>query len=128
LPANDQARNLLSGVSNVVDVAGSAKVAVAASANLNLNLGIDLTDPLDPQPFVYDTTGMSLAARATGTNLNFTAAVGPLGVYIKNGSAVLDGDGNVATSGDSATFTVGLAHDADGRYYFRDGLSSFQSQ
>ena len=31
-------------------------------------------------------------------------------------------------TGDSATFTVGLAPDADGRYYFRDGLSSFQTQ
>src|SRR5262249_51241112 len=57
-------------------------------------------------------------AQATGSNLNFTASVGPLGLFIKNGSVNLDGDGNPATN-DSAQFNVTIKDDnGDGRHYF----------
>ena len=88
-------------------------------------MGIDLADPLSPRPFLYDTTGLVLTAKAAGANMNFSTALGPLGAFIVNGSAVVDGDCNPATPDDAATFTLGLIDDpSDHRYYFDDGLDT----
>ena len=74
------------GLSNLVDVEGKGKLNVGANATVNFDIGVDLTDPLSPKPFLYDSTGISLTRRATGTNLEFTAAAGPLGLFIKGGT------------------------------------------
>jgi hypothetical protein len=80
----------LQGVGDLIDVAGSAKLSVAADAKLNLALGVDLTDPISPKPFLYDSTAVALDAKASGSNLSFTASLGPLGLFIENGTANLD--------------------------------------
>ncbi|MBI4325898.1 MAG: LEPR-XLL domain-containing protein, partial [Chloroflexi bacterium] len=108
----------LGGVTNLVDVGGSAKLNVQARAKLDVNLGIDFTDPFKPAPFLFDTTGLALEAKVVGTGLTFTAALGPLGVFIGNdaqkGTATLrsktDRDGNPVTI-DPAAFTVGIKDD-----------------
>ncbi|MEY3231156.1 MAG: Bifunctional hemolysin/adenylate cyclase precursor, partial [Planctomycetota bacterium] len=70
-------------------VSGSGTLNANASVSLDLDLGIDLSNPLNPRPFIYDTTGLALSAQASGTNLNFSVAAGPLGVFIRNGSVNL---------------------------------------
>jgi len=110
----------LDGLSDLVDAAGSGSLAIDVGALLTLDMGVDLTNPASPAPFVYDTTGVALTAELLGTKLNFTAAAGPLGLFIKDGSATIDADGDPLTSG-PATLSVGLANDpTDGRYLFNE--------
>jgi hypothetical protein len=101
----------LAGVGNLIDVAGDGSLAVTGSAQLNLVFGFDLTNPTLPRAYLEDDTGMSLLLRVAGNNLNFDAAVGPLGLFIRNGTVLI---GNAAGP---AAFTVGLKPVAGGRYY-----------
>jgi len=106
----------LAGVSKFVDVGGTGLLTVQADAALHLNLGVDLSLPSTPKPFIYDTTNLALSAKITGSGLDFSAAVGPLGIFVKNGTAVLDEDGGGAST-DPAAFTIGLTPDPiDHRY------------
>ena len=73
----------LKGVTGLVDANASAKLHVEAKARLLLGIGVDLEDPLHPSPFILDSTGITLQAKALGTALNFTAALGPLGIFVK---------------------------------------------
>jgi Ca2+-binding RTX toxin-like protein len=108
----------LSQVTNLLDVSGAGNLTVGADADFNLNIGVDVTNATSPRPFLYDDSSFHFDARATGTNLNFTASVGPLGLFIKGGTVNLDGDGNPNTN-DSAVFTAGITNDnGDGRHYF----------
>src|SRR5207244_176318 len=86
-----------------------------ADGVLNLHLGLDLSNPDKPVPVLYDTTGLTLGARVLGTNLGFTAAIGPLGLFVRNGTVTLDRDGNPATT-EPAQFTVVLAQSPTRRY------------
>ena len=107
---------LLAGVSKFVDVGATGLLTVQAAAALHLDLGVNLSSPSTPTPFVYDSTNLSLSAKVTGTGLNFSAAVGPLGIFVKNGSVVLDKDGNGPLT-DPAAFTIALTPDpGDHRY------------
>ena len=124
IPIDFDLKTLAAGVpglaqaTNLLDVNGTGNLTVAADADVNLNIGVDITDPASPKPFLYDDSNIHFDAKAQGTNLNFTASVGPLGLFIKGGSVNLDGDGNPNTP-DSATFTVGITDDNhDGRHYF----------
>ena len=103
----------LGGARHLISTTGN--LAVQAGANLNVQMGIDLSNPARPVPFLFDSTGLSLTARANGTNLNFSAGLGPLGLFVRNGNATLDRDGNPATA-EPAAFTVSLPQTADHRY------------
>lgn len=108
----------LAGVGRFVDASGSGVLATRIGAALDLNLGLDLSDPLAPKPFLYTTSGIDLFARAVAKNLNFSVALGPVGVYVRDGSAALDADGNAATS-DDVHFTVGFNDpNGTGKLYF----------
>ncbi|HEY7116284.1 MAG TPA: hypothetical protein VH475_06850, partial [Tepidisphaeraceae bacterium] len=108
----------LAGASHLIDVQGAGSLTVGANAALNLNIGVDLTNPTSPRPFLYDNSAIDLTANASGNNLNFTAAVGPLGLFVKGASVNLDKDGNPNTN-DSATFHAGIFDDnGDGKHYF----------
>ncbi len=102
-------------VPNLVNVGTDGRLSVQADATLDLHLGIDLSDPTSPTPVVFDTTRLTLNGRVNGTNLNFSAGVGPLGLFVRNGSVTVDRDGNPATD-DPATVVVSLAPGPDGRY------------
>jgi len=109
---------------HLVDFRGSALVAVDAQAALELVFGIDVTNPLDPRPFVYDTTGLVLSAFSAATGIEFTTAIGPLGVWIKQGSVMLDGDGDPNTV-DAVELAVGLNdNDTDHKIYLSELSSS----
>ena len=51
------------GVSNLVDANGDLKLEVTANARFDLDLGIDLKEPQQPTPVVFDSTGLALDAR-----------------------------------------------------------------
>ena len=102
--------SLLSSVTSVVDVQGSAKLSVAAQAKLDVSLGIDFTTPTAPALFLFDTTGLALEAEVAGSAMNFSVALGPLGVFIRNGTATLANFNvqSVTLAGGSAASTFTL--------------------
>jgi hypothetical protein len=111
----------LQDVSRMVNTDVSGQLAVDANAVLHLNMGIDLNDPAALTPFVYDSTWATVEALVRGSNLNFGAAIGPLGLFVKNGTAFLDRDGSHTNR---ALFTVTLRDKGPGsdhQYYFRGG-------
>ena len=129
LDPGDPAIGLLGGISSVVQLEGSANINVTASADLLFEIGIDVSNPCAWVPFLYDTTHLSLNAAVRGTDINFTAAIGPLGVFVKNGTITVDRDGDPTTTGtgEDATFGITLKDlDGDGRHYFRDGSDLLQ--
>lgn len=108
----------VSGVGNLLDFQGSANLAVAAGVNLGLDFGIDISQPTTPRPFIYDTTSADLSGRVTGSNINFSAALGPLGLFVRNGVVNVDGDGNAGTTTDRAHVTLDINDlDIDGKIY-----------
>lgn len=129
LPLNvDLASIGLEGIKNLVDVRGTARFAVSAQAVIDLDLGVDLSTPGNPRPFLYDSTHAAVSATINGTGLTFKAAVGPLGVFVGNGSnnngfVKLDADG-AGPSTAPATLSVNLANpDGDGRHYLDQPLA-----
>ena len=115
------------GVGSIVDVRGGATFSVMAGANIQLSVGIDLSNPEAPREFLYDSSSASVFAKIYGKDINFKAAVGPLGVAVGNGSnngfVVLDGDGQLEASpnaNDRASVAVGLTGGVGGRVYLDD--------
>lgn len=94
-------------IGDVLDLGGAADFGASGSLNLSLDLGISLDNPTDV--YVYNSTGISGTIEAGGSNLEFMAALGPLGLFIKNGTATISGnisagldldhDGTVDTGG-----------------------------
>jgi Ca2+-binding RTX toxin-like protein len=138
LPSDSPVRTLLGGVTDLIQVSGSGDLNVTASANLRLEFGLDISDPCNWAPFLYDTnyngpdtgTGITLAAAIYGTNLTFSAGIGALTINVKNGTATLDSDGLADSPGgdDDAAFTVDLKDsNGDGRHYIRSSETFFDS-
>ena len=113
--------DLSESLDNIVDVSGSAQLAASAGVQFDLSFGIDLTDPETPRPFLYESTGLELSAKALGSDIDFTTAWNAFGIFIVDGTFAVDGDGNHATPNDSVTLTVGLTDDdtmtTDGKLY-----------
>lgn len=105
-------------VGTLGEVSGDGSFAADVSAALDLDIGIDLSDPQNPAGFVYDTSSMRTEVQAAGTDLHFSTALGPLGLFVgdgssDNGSITLD-DG----AGGPAAFEANLIDDTsgDGKY------------
>ncbi len=113
-------QEFLAGVTDLIQLEGSASLNVTASASLALDFGLDLSTECGFVPFLYDTTGLTLKAAIRGTNLNFKVGIGALNVSVQNGTVTLDADGDPNTQ-DDASFVVSFVDDdGDGRHYFRD--------
>lgn len=88
------------GTGDFVDIQGGANLAASGYLDAKLAFGIDLTDPT--KLLIYDgDTGIFAGLSAGAQNVQFNAAIGPLGVFVKDGSIDLDliagvtvGDGN----------------------------------
>ena len=121
--SNPTAAALLGGFTSFIDVEGSGILSISAEAVLRIDFGLDLTNPCNKlRAFLYDSTGIELRARATATDLDFEAALGPLGVFVEDGTAALDGDGDPDTADDVA-FTLDLIdNNGDGRHYFSESF------
>ncbi len=102
----------LNGVGDLIDVGGSAKLDVDAAATLNLIFGFDLTNPASPRAYIRDDSNLALTAKVAGSDMDFSAAVGPLGVFVRDGSVRLDNGAGIP-----ASFTVGFKPVAGDRYY-----------
>ncbi len=90
-------------------------VQVDATASYDLQFGVDLSGAT-PTAFILDDTNIGINLTVIGDDLDFTAALGPLGVTVIDGSVTLDGDGNPLTD-DAATYSFDLIDDAgDGLY------------
>lgn len=124
---NPSVQSFLAAASSILHVEGNGLLNVSASAGVTLDFGLDLTNPSTVTPFLYDTTGVELKAKVSVTDLEFEAAIGALGVFIRGGEVVFDYDGGGIRT-DSAVFTVGLKNlDGDNRHYFDSSLLSLDS-
>ncbi|MGB7327574.1 MAG: hypothetical protein WBD31_22040, partial [Rubripirellula sp.] len=109
-------------------VNGGGNIELGAYASLTIDIGIDFSGDL-PNVFLYDFdetagtgTRVELGTKIRGENLELGFRAGPMEIGVKNGYAVLDGDGVMATD-DYATFIVSLDQetgtpDDDGRFDF----------
>ncbi|MBK8019188.1 MAG: LEPR-XLL domain-containing protein [Betaproteobacteria bacterium] len=104
--------NNLNGIGDLIDVGGSGALSVEAAAALNFVFGFDLATPTTPRAYIRDDSNLALTAKVSGTNLDFDAALGPLGIFIRNGSVYLDNG-----SGVPASFTLSFKPVAGDRYY-----------
>ena len=103
------------GIPGVTNLASGAPVlAFDASATLDAVLGVDLTNAQSPRPYLLDSSALTLLAYARNASpLDFQAAIGPLGVFVKGGSARLSQTGG----GGPASIHVGLAPGTGGRWF-----------
>lgn len=84
-----------------IDIQGGAGLAASGFLDARLSFGIDLNDPT--QLLIYDDdTGVFGGLSASAQNLQFNAAIGPLGVFVRDGRVVLDLDFGM-TVGDGAS-------------------------
>ncbi len=124
---NPGVQAFLSAASSILHVSGSGLLNVSAGAEVNLDFGLDLTDPTTVEAFLYDTTGVTLEAKVTITDLEFDAAIGALGVFVRGGEVTFDYDGE-GSSTESAQITLGLKdRDGDGRHYFDSSFLSLDN-
>jgi Ca2+-binding RTX toxin-like protein len=90
----------------LVDATATAnRIDVDASASFKLDLGIDLTNPAQPAPFIYDSSSVTLTARIAETGLALALVAGPVQVAVAGGSVLLDKDGPGGTN-NGAEFAV----------------------
>ncbi|MGC9450585.1 MAG: hypothetical protein ACP5I4_03990 [Oceanipulchritudo sp.] len=75
----------------VVDIQGGAGLNLTGYLDARLSFGIDLTDP--SKVFLFDdATRVSGSLSASASNIAFNAAIGPVGVFIKDGNISVDID------------------------------------
>jgi hypothetical protein len=110
----------LQGVDRLANVSAAGGLQVGADATFHLSLGMDLSDPANPRLFLYDATGANLNFSVTGTNVTFTTTVGPVGLFVRGGTALVGRDSN----GGSAAFIASVHHiqPTSDRHYFDDTM------
>ena len=125
------AAQALSGIDGLVDVSGSAKLHVLSASTLNCNWVRESIWIIRRVPILSCSIPQASRwmHRQALCNMNFTAAAGPLGISIKNGTVTLDADGDPVTTA-PASFAVGFKTDAvDHRYYLSDlGFDAMDSE
>jgi Ca2+-binding RTX toxin-like protein len=105
----------LSSFEDLIDIGGSAALDLEARAALNLSLGIELST--EPSVFLFDDgTSVEITAKALGTDIEFDAVLGPIGVYVRDGVAGINRYGNDPDPDrrDEAAGLIVSFNDADG--------------
>ncbi len=124
---NPTVQAFLSFATSILHIEGNGLLNVSASAGVSLDFGLDLTNPTTVTPFLYDTTGVELKAKVTVSDLEFEAAIGALGVFVRDGEVIFDYDGNGPSTAPAA-IALGFKNlDGDGRHYFDSSLLSLDS-
>jgi len=100
--------------SQLVGLSATGNLGVEAGVDFDLKLGLELGG--SNSSFFIDTTetGFTAYANAFGDDLDFEAALGPVGVFVENGSALIEGDfsltldksGNLANADDRLTLVA----------------------
>ncbi len=101
---------------HLIGLGGSGVLGVAANALVDLRMGIDLTDALNPQPFILDSSRVAVSASASAQNVRFEASVGPLGIFVGDPRNTSDG-GNAALT---ASASLDLDDRSGGRYWLSE--------
>jgi Ca2+-binding RTX toxin-like protein len=96
--------NLSPGLGSLADVNGSAPLRLSVNGQVNMNLAIDVSTPATPHVYLLDSSTITVGAMINATGVAFSASVGPLGLFVANGSVRLDN----GTAGQAATWTLGL--------------------
>ena len=76
----------------MVGLSATGNLGVEADVDFALKLGLDLAG--SDKGFFIDTTatGFTASASAFGQSLAFEAALGPVGVFVEGGSALIEGE------------------------------------
>jgi Ca2+-binding RTX toxin-like protein len=116
--------DLSSALGRLADVNGSAPIKVAINGSAALGVAIDFSQPTSPKFSVADGSKLSVGAMVNASGIAFDASVGPLGLFVSNGTLRLDN----GTAGQPATWTVGLAASSTNHQWLFDAaLSHFTS-
>jgi hypothetical protein len=85
---------LPSWMTNIVGLSATGNLGVEADIDLSLALGLDLLGGDDLAAFFLDVdeTYLAASARAYGSNLDFEAALGPIGLFIIDAEASITGE------------------------------------
>ncbi len=113
----------ITGLTSLLDASGAAKLAYSASAEARLLFGLNLsTDALNV--FIDEASGLTVGLFAEADDLEFSLAVGPLGVFVDNGHARISATADNTAEG---TLTFGLSGAAGTRYRITDLLNAASS-
>ena len=125
---NTAAIEFLQQATSFINVGGEGVLEVGARAHVTLDLGLDLTDPCTVNPFLYDSTGLTVEAEILGSNLSFEASLGAVvGIFVKDGQVTFDADGDPKTE-EPASITLGLKdNNGDFRHYFSESIFDSES-
>jgi len=110
------------------DISASGQLDATARAVFNLDCGIDISDPLTPRPCLYETSQLSMGVTVAGNDIQFTTALGPLGIWVKQGRLLIDGDGDPDTSADMVAVSVLLNDGQAGDKIFLSDLDLDDAQ
>ena len=116
------------GLSHLIDVQAAGLLDIQAGVTLDLSLGLDLGDPANPRPFLYDSSSVAATLGVEGNGIQFTSSLGALGIFIGSdtdgGTVALDVDGSGASTA-PAELALGLS-DADGNgvHYFTEDVTA----
>ncbi|MHB1439033.1 MAG: hypothetical protein ACYCVX_16010, partial [Thiobacillus sp.] len=97
------------GSLGLLTLSGAAGLSLEAELVGRLAFGIDLSAPTDV--YLFDDTILEAWVKATGTNLSFSAALGPISLGVKGGSALIEAAASVAIA--AGKFTYGRVLLAD---------------
>ncbi|MBK7677462.1 MAG: hypothetical protein IPJ27_23445 [Candidatus Accumulibacter sp.] len=117
---------LPSELKDLVALGGSGQLNVTATADAHAVFGFDLTRPALPVAYIRDDTRADLSAKVEASNLDFEMALGPLGLFVVNGTARIDDGAARPEDRKPATLTVTMDIDeTDHRHTIPEALSSF---
>ncbi|MCB1088528.1 MAG: hypothetical protein KDM63_15940, partial [Verrucomicrobiae bacterium] len=121
----DLTQGIAGAVDEFLDLEEFAGVTAAGNISLTANLILDFTfgldisqtfqNPLDAF-FLLDDASFTATLFAEGTNLEFTAFVGPLEARVTGGSFILDEDGDGVGTGPASLTVTLLPSGSNGRY------------
>lgn len=109
-------------IEELVDVNGAAPVEMKLEGSAQLGLVVDFSNT-SPVFFMKDTSKLSIQPLVNAPSIQFEAALGPLGIFIRNGQIRLDN----GTLNQPAVFSLGLAPSATRRYEISQLLSPTSS-
>ncbi|MEM9645546.1 MAG: hypothetical protein AAF989_11185, partial [Planctomycetota bacterium] len=120
IAASSSDSNAFDLLGDLVDVGGTTQIAADASFATTLSFGVDVADVLagtatTPSFFVNDTSDLEVQVSFSATDMDASIALGPLGLFIQDGTLTIDADGDAGTS-EPAKLSAGLAKVSEGRY------------
>lgn len=116
LPGIDLSSILPPELGSLVDFGGAATLGASGSADFELVLGIGIQDPRNI--YLYGDSNLSGTLALSGTDMAFRAALGPLGLAIKDGEANINGSVDVTfdTTSPTTIFTNGRVRFGDASF------------